>query len=270
MENEISLKKVINKVVALELSALLLFIFFVLKINKIQLIKEVYIIITLLVSFLLAVSIIIFKNKNIKNKYLNYYYQIVDFFFLLNMAIFIVQIFFMVAFYPVVVDGDSMNTTLLNDDRLIVQALGKPKNGDIVVISIYDETIDTNKDGIVNDKDEKNHELVKRVIASPGDVFYFKESSNKLQLVVNDEEINEDYLIAGWVYDNSNLSIYLRGITECSASKSCTVPEGHYFLMGDNRNNSHDGRDFGYIPKSQILGIVKYRKIGFLTWVKVK
>ena len=72
-------------------------------------------------------------------------------------------------------------------------------------------TIDTNKDGIVNDKDEKNHELVKRVIASQVMCFILK-SSNKLQLVVNDEEINEDYLIAGWVYDNSNLSIYLRGI----------------------------------------------------------
>ena len=32
------------------------------------------------------------------------------------------------------------------------------------------------------------------------------------------------------------------------------VPEGHYFVMGDNRGNSHDGRDFGFVARDAILG----------------
>ncbi|MCK9471216.1 MAG: signal peptidase I [Bacilli bacterium] len=264
MFKEVPIRKVINKAIALEISALLLFLFFVLKINKIQLVKEAYIIVALIISFLLVVSISVFKFFKLGRKYLNYYYQIIDFFFLLNIAVLFVQVFFMVAFYPVVVDGSSMLPTLVNDDRLIVQALGTPKRGDIVVVSLYDDKVDTNYDGIINDEDEKVHELVKRVIAVGGDTFYFEHIENdKLQLVVNGEIIKEDYILGNGTYN-------LRKITQCSASESCTVPQGQYFVMGDNRGNSHDSRDFGAVPNSKILGLIKYRRISFLNWEKVQ
>ena len=49
------------------------------------------------------------------------------------------------------------------------------------------------------------------------------------------------------------------------------VPEGHYFMLGDNRNNSHDSRKWEnkYVPKEDILGKAGFRywplnKIGFV------
>ncbi len=86
--------------------------------------------------------------------------------------------------------------------------------------------------------DELEKLLVKRVIGLPGDHISFKDGYT----YVNGEKLSEDYLPA-------------QGITE-SVRTDFDVPEGHLFLMGDNRTGSNDCRYFSqpYIPVEKVQG----------------
>ncbi|NLY97240.1 MAG: signal peptidase I [Clostridiaceae bacterium] len=150
------------------------------------------------------------------------------------------------------VEGHSMEPTLRDKDRILISkvqtTLGiQPKRGDIVVIDsrIYKTRnfIDLFKDyfryNIIAYKITGNKPdpvfLVKRVIGQPGDVLEFKDG----QLYINNEPVSEPYIREKMVW---------------FPNKVITVPEGHVFVMGDNRNESADSRQMGSIPISHIVG----------------
>lgn len=129
---------------------------------------------------------------------------------------------------PVRVDGDSMNSTLKDKEIVILNKLDKSiERFDIVII------------------DFDGYKLVKRVIALPGESIKYEDNN----LYINDK-IMEDIRLARTA--DFNLSeIY--NITE--------IPEDYYFVMGDNRNNSSDSRDYriGLIHKDEIIGTTSFR-----------
>ncbi len=134
------------------------------------------------------------------------------------------------------VDGVSMNETLQHEDVLILSDLFyTPKNGDIVVFESqqtgYDEP------------------YVKRVIATEGQVIDYDPDSGKVT-VDGVEPHWEQYA----THKGNKRNVYMAEITY-----PYTVPEGHIFVMGDNRWNSRDSRDIGPVDTRTVLGRVVFR-----------
>lgn len=135
-------------------------------------------------------------------------------------------------FTLVLVDGASMNPTLSDGDRLFVYKLFyKPKAGDIVVFRP------------VNDPQRP---YIKRVIATGGQEIDFNFEKN--EVYVDGVLLDEPYILE---------PTRLRG----DMSYPLVVDENCVFVMGDNRNDSHDSRrtDVGLVNKSQIMGCAVFR-----------
>ena len=83
---------------------------------------------------------------------------------------------------------------------------------------------------------DPSRDFIKRVIAVPGDTIEIKDGN----VFVNDELQTEDYILSKCRGDYPRVKI----------------PEGHIFVMGDNRNNSEDSRfpDVGFVPFELIKG----------------
>lgn len=133
---------------------------------------------------------------------------------------------------PVRVDGDSMRETLYNGDILILNKLDNNyERFDVVVVNY------------------NNSKLVKRIIGLPGENIEYK--NNKLY--INNKEIDDVETIR--TLDFSLEELY-------AIEK---IPENHYFVMGDNRGNSLDSRDYrvGLIKKEDIVGVTIFRLYPF-------
>lgn len=128
---------------------------------------------------------------------------------------------------PVVVSGSSMTPTLKNGEILILNKLATKYNRyDIVVV-----------DAIINGKKER---IVKRIIALPGENIEYKDHS----LYIDGKKMRDDFKS---ITDDFSLE-ELEGVDE--------IPEGYYFVMGDNRRNSLDSRDsrVGLVKEEDIIG----------------
>jgi signal peptidase I len=137
---------------------------------------------------------------------------------------------------PYRIPSESMEDTLLIGDRVLVDRISwrfsDPSRQDIVVF--HPPFI-----GPV---------LIKRVIGMPGDEISLKDGD----VYVNGERLEEPYVrTAGGAtvptepFDNG---------LPWSLQQPYTVPDGNYFVMGDNRVDSGDSREFGPVPRGQLVG----------------
>lgn len=121
------------------------------------------------------------------------------------------------------VQGHSMLPTLHEGEYLIINKLSyyldEPRRGDIIVLHF---------------PRDRSREYIKRVIGVPGDRIEIDDSTVR----VNGVPLTEPYVNGTPVYRH----------------ESWTVPEGQYFVMGDNRNNSSDSRSWSFLPRRDIVG----------------
>ncbi|MBQ9131192.1 MAG: signal peptidase I [Clostridia bacterium] len=167
------------------------------------------------------------------------------------LAVFAVVLIFTFGFRLCRVDGESMENTLYNGEMLLISSIAyTPKQDDVIVFHMTKPEVGLEKP------------LVKRVVATGGQkvVINFRkceitvdgvkyEDSHMILKDINDREIGYYYNTADHHYDPTT------GIF------SAVVPEGCVFVLGDNRNNSRDGRDtdVGFIDERVILGKVILR-----------
>lgn len=172
------------------------------------------------------------KEEKPKQSWLHTAY---DYFSNVILALIVVTLIFSFCFRQVVVDGASMNDTLADQDRLVLQtAFYTPDRGDIVVI--YQEN-------------EPEKPLIKRVIALEGDSLRLDVEKSEVYLkragqndwVLLDESEYVHYPLAWGVGGD-------KGVSEI------TVPADHLFVMGDHRNNSNDSRYLGCISEDDVVG----------------
>ncbi len=119
--------------------------------------------------------------------------------------------------------GHSMDLTLHDNQYLVVNKLGyrlhEPQRGDIIVF---------------RDPRDPERKLIKRIIGLPDDTLEIQQG----QIFVNGQLLNEPYTQSPGRY----------------SMPSTLIPAGHYFVLGDNRNNSSDSHNWGTLPRDEIIG----------------
>lgn len=132
----------------------------------------------------------------------------------------------------------SMQNTINPGDRVIglrlTYLVSEPQRGDIVVFKF---------------PDDESQNYVKRIIGLPGETVQMKNGV----VYLNGQPLEEEYLREAAVGD----------------TEVFTVPEDCYFMMGDNRNYSHDSRKWTnhFVKREKILGKVYFRYWPGLAWL---
>lgn len=153
------------------------------------------------------------------------------------------------------VDGSSMETTLQDQDRLIVLKLPRtiakithnpymPHRGDVIIFNKNDLY---QYDGATQKK-----QLVKRVIGLPGDRVVIKDNKVTVYNAANPAGFNPDSTLP-----------YGKAIINTSGVADVTVSSNQLYVMGDNRGNSLDSRIFGPISDADIVGKLVLRIFPF-------
>ncbi|RIJ64224.1 signal peptidase I [Rummeliibacillus sp. POC4] len=142
-------------------------------------------------------------------------------------------------FSPVTVKGESMEPTYENNNKIIISKTSHIDRFDIIV---FESPV------------EDDH-YIKRVIGLPGDTIKVKND----KLYINGKKYSEPYLKKGIQEYQDMGDHFTEDFTLKEVTGESKVPKDTYFVLGDNRQNSSDSREYGFIKKSSVTGEVKFQ-----------
>ncbi|MGB0120236.1 MAG: signal peptidase I [Solirubrobacterales bacterium] len=154
---------------------------------------------------------------------------------------------------PYQIPSGSMEPTLDIGQRVLVNRaifhFKDPKTGDVVVFHppagadngrCGDPSIQGNELCPTATPEQSKETFIKRIVAGPGDTVSIEDGLPVVNGVVEQPD--------GYEIKPCN------GGSGCNISGEITIPEGHFFMMGDNRGNSEDSRFWGPLPEDWLIG----------------
>lgn len=179
-------------------------------------------------------------NPGGENKVVSFFSFLFD---LLKTFVIVALIAFAIRYFviqPFVVDGDSMLPTFINNEYLIAEKISydfkNPSRGDVVIFRY-----------------PKNPEIVyiKRVIGLPGEIVQIKDYAVYIAQSTDSEakKLSESYV-------PTTSRTYVYSESEKNQEYKIALKDDEYFVMGDNREHSSDSREWGILPRANIIGRV--------------
>ena len=133
---------------------------------------------------------------------------------------------------PYKIPTGSMHPTFMEGDRIFVDKLSyrfhEPERGDIIV---FKYPLDKSKD------------FVKRLVGLPGDKIEIRDG----KLIINGRLIDDPPFSEHYYYNRDDWDFGKHG-------QIIAVPEGNFFAMGDNSAQSSDSRNWGFVPRKNMVG----------------
>ena len=186
--------------------------------------------------------------RKIPFKFKKLFYNMIDWLSIVPTCIVIAIFCFSYLFIITPVSGDSMYPNVRDGEYVLVQYNRKIEREDVVIVEVnkYDSVYEG----------ETNF-YIKRIIGLPGEKIRWENNV----LYINDKPYNEDYFEKGW-FGTSPTNPFngeFKYVDEKGEVQTTNViPEGYYFVLGDNRATSQDSRGIGLVKKENIIGVATH------------
>lgn len=167
------------------------------------------------------------------------------------------------AFEPFVIPSGSMLPGLLVGDFILTSKFAYGLRLPVLNKRFYAVNLPKRGEVMVFVPPHQDNYFIKRVIGLPGDHVTYRNKN----LYINGQKVNRDFVsqhpplnyryrhFSEQLGDNTYL---VKNYDTTSIDGEWRVPEGHYFVMGDNRDKSLDSRSWGFVPENQVVGRAVY------------
>lgn len=158
------------------------------------------------------------------------------------------------------ISGASMQPTLLDGDKVWVNKLAYDVKIPFTEISLAELSDPVGGDIVIIDSQKAGKRLVKRIVGVPGDTIYMQNNALVINGKAAEYEVlsrNEDALI---ILEELPDRAHQARLSRHYISRSNrsygpnVVPDDHFFVLGDNRDNSADSRVYSFVPRGEIIG----------------